>query len=290
MVQKLHTRFDFAKLAGVSPTAITKACKHALAPACVGKRIDAAHAAAIKYIEKIAVDRTPVLPGDKDPAYNAVAEWCRSSGKYNARAIEAAGIAPRRRAGRILDAMNGAGLIPAGVNSIKPAKGTAPTNPERGAPLSGHRAARERKKREAGAPLPAGIDRPEGPLDIPDDIRDFLGMTLRELVALFGTDVRFCDWLKATKDIEHINEKRLKNAKTQGELVARDLVKIGIIDPIEGAHVRLLSNGTKTIALRLSAMVKAGRDLPELEEFVVDQIASFIRPVKDQVRRLLSSG
>lgn len=42
----------FARECGVSPSAITKACKHALRPALVGDRIDKDHPAAIEYREK----------------------------------------------------------------------------------------------------------------------------------------------------------------------------------------------------------------------------------------------
>jgi hypothetical protein len=127
-------------------------------------------------------------------------------------------------------------------------------------------------------------------LDISANITDFKDMTLRQLIETYGTDTRFVDWLKATKEIEMINEKRLKNAKTQGELVSRHLVKIGIVDPIEAAHIRLLTAGSKTIAVRLHAMSQAGRSVEDLEAFVVDQISSFIRPVKDKVRRALTNA
>jgi len=126
--------------------------------------------------------------------------------------------------------------------------------------------------------------------DIPEDIRDFADMTLRELIQRFGTDVAFLDWLNATKRIEDINEKRLKNAATQGELVSRTLVKTGIIDPIEGAHLKLLTDGAKTIALRVTAMHSAGLQLPDIENFVSDQISSFIRPMKAKIKRSLKNA
>jgi hypothetical protein len=112
-------------------------------------------------------------------------------------------------------------------------------------------------------------------------------MTLRELITRFGTDVRFVDWLKATQSIEAINEKRLKNAQTKGELVSRHLVKIAIIEPIESAHIKLMTDGAKTIARRAAAMAQAGKPVAEIEAFAVDQISSFIKPVKAKVDRAL---
>jgi hypothetical protein len=122
-------------------------------------------------------------------------------------------------------------------------------------------------------------------IEIPAGITDFLHMTLKDVVDQFGTSTGFVDWLKATKDIEMINEKRLKNAKTMGELVHRDLVKIGIIDPIDAAHRKILSDGTKTMAKRAMSMVLSGTTAQDLEAFFSEHLSSFIRPVKTKVRR-----
>lgn len=122
---------------------------------------------------------------------------------------------------------------------------------------------------------------------VPDEIKDFGNMTLNEIVAQFGTEEAFVDWLKATKSIEDINEKRLKNAATRGELVSRDLVRLGVIEPVEAAHLKLLTDGAKTIAKRVTAMNGAGRSLEEVEAFVVDNISSFIKPIKAKTRKAL---
>lgn len=122
---------------------------------------------------------------------------------------------------------------------------------------------------------------------VPDDIKEFGDMTLNELTAQFGTEAAFIDWLKATAQIESINEKRLKNAETRGELVSRELVRLGVIEPVEAAHLKLLTDGAKTIAKRVTAMNGAGRSLEEVEAFVVDQISSFIKPIKAKTRKAL---
>ena len=147
-------------------------------------------------------------------------------------------------------------------------------------PPSGHVAKSQSKK--------AGVYE-EGSFTVPEYIGDLSDMTLRDLIMQFGTDVRFVDWLKATKEIEMINEKRLKNAESEGTLVSRHLVKVGILEPLDSAHIKLLTDGVKTIARRSVAMHDAGRDLSEIEDFVSDQISSFIRPVKAKVKRALKN-
>lgn len=123
--------------------------------------------------------------------------------------------------------------------------------------------------------------------EIPENITKFIDYTLRELIHQFGTDAAFYDWLKATKEIENINEKRLKNAATQGELVHRGLVKQGIVDPINATHSKLLTDGSKTIARRVTAMFGAGRSVEECEKFVAETIESFIRPMKTKITKAL---
>ncbi len=50
MAQRLVSRAEIARLADVSRTAVTKACKGQLAPACVDKRVDLDHPAVADYL------------------------------------------------------------------------------------------------------------------------------------------------------------------------------------------------------------------------------------------------
>ncbi|MFK5915346.1 MAG: hypothetical protein QM484_13325 [Woeseiaceae bacterium] len=59
-MRKLVSRSEFARMAGITPGGVTKACKKILAPATVGKRIDANHPAAIAYIKNRTGDTTTV--------------------------------------------------------------------------------------------------------------------------------------------------------------------------------------------------------------------------------------
>jgi len=115
-------------------------------------------------------------------------------------------------------------------------------------------------------------------------------MTLRELIQRFGTDGAFVDWLKATKAIEDINEKRLKNAVTRGELVNIKLVKLGVIEHFETMFNKLLTDGAKTIARRITSMHGAGRSVEDCEAFAADQVSSFIKPAKAKIARALRNA
>jgi hypothetical protein len=147
---------------------------------------------------------------------------------------------------------------------------------ENSRPVSGRAAARETKK-NSGASL--------SDVTLPPEIKDLADWTLRDIIGQFGTDIAFLDFLRALKEIETIDEKRLKNAKAKGELVHRDLVKIGIIDPIDAAHRKILSDGTKTMAKRAMSMVLSGTTAQDLEAFFSEHLSSFIRPVKTKVHR-----
>ena len=125
--------------------------------------------------------------------------------------------------------------------------------------------------------------------EFPEDISKVSDMTLRELIQKFGTEAAFSDWLKASKMIEEIHEKRIKSAHRRGELVNRDLVKKGIIDPIEAAHLQLLSDGARTMAQRAVALHDSGRPITDIEMLIVEQISSFIRPLKAVIRRTLKN-
>jgi len=212
MSKEIISRAEFARRANVSAAAVTKACTKRLIKAVVGKRIDAAHPDAIKYLES------------QKPKVDIV--------------------------------ING--------ETFKPAESKR-----------GWDAKNEQKKK----------DDQSQPIEVPENIEEFADMSLRDIIDKFGTDVRFLDWLKATKEIEIINEKRIKNAISKNELVSRELVKFGIIDPIDSTFTKLLTDGSKTIARRATAMQDSGRSLADIEDFVKDQIASFIRPMKAKIKR-----
>ena len=280
MVKKIETKLiskaAFARMANVTAAAVTKAIANGLSVAMEGKRIDANHPSAVKYVKsKTGADvETVTQTIELDPLHNEAVAFIESSGKTSVTALQRELRIGYNRARNIIDAING-------VYAPQP-------EPEKDKNFLRGYAAKNAQMKQAGPAAP--IDADEMLLAIPEDIRAFADMSLRELVARFGTDTRFVDWLKATKSIEDINEKRLKNAVTEGELVSRNLIKLGIIDPIDAAHIKLLTDGAKTIALRATTMHGAGRPLDDIEKFVKDQITSFIRPIKAKVARTLNNA
>ena len=114
--------------------------------------------------------------------------------------------------------------------------------------------------------------------------------TVREVFEKFGTESRFIDFLAAIQKIEAINEKRLKNAQTKGLLISRELVKNGVIDTFNSAHLRLLKDGAKSIAAGAISKHSSGAELAEVEGYVSDILGSFIKPVKSKIDRVLKNA
>ena len=279
MAKNLISRVELARRAGVAPSSVTKACAGSLKHCCTGKRVDANHPDVIAYIERRErATREPELQGI-DPLYEEAVEILRDHKRPTANALRKPLNIGDKRAKALFQLIDAAGVLNQPAPDPEPVATTpAPSKPR------GWAARRETKKRDAPIPQDDQI------FAVPEDIQAFADMTLRELVEKFGTDIRFLDWLKATKSIEDINEKRLKNAETKGELVSRKLVKHGILDPIESAHVKLLTDGSKTIARRATAMHGSGRDMEDIEKFVAEQITSFLRPMKAKIARTLKNA
>lgn len=286
MVKKLVSRAEFARLANVSAAAVTKACSsNVLKTATVGKRIDALHPVAVGYLESHNRDpETSPAPGI-DPLYEDVVKLCQENGRWSVTFLQRHFRIGWGRASQIMEMVRAAGLIPETTKAPPASKPAAPKKPY----IRGHAAKNESKKKQAREDLRERLENGDTLHEIPEDIREFADMSLREIIERFGTDVAFGDWLKATKAIEDINDKRIKNAKSRGDLVHRDLIKVGIIDPIDAAHTKLLTDGAKTISRRATAMHDAGRSLGEIEKFVANQITSFIRPMKAKVGRTLKN-
>jgi hypothetical protein len=79
----------------------------------------------------------------------------------------------------------------------------------------------------------------------------------------------------------------LKNGQIERRLVAREVVKNGIFVPIETMFVRLLSEGSKTIAAKVHPMIKGGAPVEEIEEEVRKRLTAFIRPAKAAMKKAL---
>lgn len=124
--------------------------------------------------------------------------------------------------------------------------------------------------------------------EIPSNMSKFIDYTLGELILRFGTDVAFTDWLKSVKLIEEINKKRIENEVSEGKLITKDLVKRGVIDPINKSHRRLLTDGVKTITTKVTAMVKADVTEQECKNTIEDILQSFIKTAKDEMKKVIN--
>lgn len=168
----------------------------------------------------------------------------------------------------------------------KPKPGRKPKSKPKGRP--GRKPKPKSKPDQPSSPSPGTSWSDSGSLlEIPNDIEELADLTLRQLIDKFGTDVRFHDWLKAIKEIEMVNEKRIKNAQNQGRLVSRQLVETGVIDVINAAHLRLMVDGAKTITAAVLSKHQAGISEQDIEAYVSDTVGSFIRPIKAKVQRNL---
>ncbi len=272
-MKELITRTELSKRAMVSCATVTRACKDILKPALVGNKLDAGSIEVKAFItdSEDKKNNNPLIGIDE--LYDDAVIYCNKVGKFKPSNISRGLHIGLPRAKRIFKQME--------------ASGTAvPINTE--STLNGSKKALYTKKSAALANL--NNDAVTNDNEIPEDITKFADMTLRQLIRRFGTDTAFLDWLKSVKMIEDVNEKRLKNAVTQGELIKRDVIKNGVIDPIDTALKQLLTDGSKTIAIRVSSMRGAGLSVDECSIFVSDQISSFIKPMKARIARTLKNA
>lgn len=147
-----------------------------------------------------------------------------------------------------------------------------------------------KKKKKRGPASLSDFAPASGLESLPKDIRELAHMTLHDLVEIFGTDLHFVDWLKATRELEVIHDKRLKNRKVEGTLVDRELVRQGVLNPVDAAHKKLLTDGARTLARRISTKALSGSSVEECEAHISEYISGFIKPLKREIARVLRDG
>lgn len=253
--KKLVSRAEFATLVGINPATVGELCtKGPLRNAAEGTRVNITHPRVIEYIDRKAKARTD------DPIYDAfLAAWKAAGDDATVQNIATLFQIGKKRANELYHAMISQGDYQP-ILKDKPIPGTL--------------GALEKRKQESLK-------------EIPSDLSELMSWTIGEILDRWGTTTAFLDWLRATKTLEDIREKQLKNAEKSGVLISRDIVKKGVIDPIDAAHIKLLTDGVKTIAKRAMAMTSANRPPDDVEKFVGDQIGSFLRPLKNKIARAL---
>ena len=122
------------------------------------------------------------------------------------------------------------------------------------------------------------------------DITQYMDMTLRELLAKFGTVRFFKDWLEASLKMENVKAKQLDTEERQRKLIHRDYVKTFVIGAMDATFRRLLSDAPRTIASRIASAVKSGATLEENTVVVREIIESQLAPMKAQVAKAIRKG
>ncbi len=298
-MQKLISKSKFAELAGVNPSTVTRLCDTVLKDALVDKKIDLNHIAAKNYLKSKENNKTKPAATGLDPLYEKAVIVCQQNGSASTNLIKRELNLGYDRAKKLFDIIKINGVVDINTSQKTEIK-------EKPKPISkynrGNAAAKEAKKKEALSKIekpeqtfqheqhyqPKQPEEPE--IDVDENIKDFLNYKLIDLIKRFGTDVGFLDWLRATKTIEDIEEKRLKNAEKSGELIRRDIVSEGMIAPLDGAFKKMLTDGAKTIAVRSTALIKAGASVEDIEKLVSNQLSSFINPTKSKLKRVLKNA
>ena len=275
MSKKLITKTQYAELCGISGGAVTKFVQGRGKASVLGGRIDLNHPAAQEYLREKTEPR-PVEPAPGvDPMFEDALIMSQETGRWSASNIQRNLKVGYERACRIFAQLAAAGHVPEQQEPKppKPATGTSP----------------KPKPRQHGKGRKSSWEDENELVEVPEDLEELADLSLRELIAKFGTGYRFLDWLKALKEIEAVNEKRIKNAQSRGRLISRQLVEVGVIDPFNSAHVRLMTDGAKAITAAVLAKHQAGINEQEIEAYVSDVVGSFIRPVKAKVERNLTN-
>lgn len=245
---------------------ITRGCRTHLKEACDGKRIDLDHPVVVAYLEKRGSIPPPRI--GIDAYYERAVALCAETQKFTLRHLMKHLNIGEARAERILNTMAANGINGPASPKLNPVPLTVASSPKKRSDLQ-----------EEETKI----------LEVPDEIREFLNFTVGDIVEKFGTLTRFKDWLAATQTIEAINEKRLKNAKFQGELVSRELVEKYLIAPFDGVHKKILTDGARKIAVRAYAMVNADAEVADIEKYIKKEITSFLRPVKEKIAKALEN-
>lgn len=285
---EIVTRAEFARMAGVSEAAITKAAGRKLAPAVAEHGINVQHPAAQAYLAQ-QIPREDVAEGI-DSRYDDAVALCRELGRVSVRALEMNLKISRSRCQRLAAVIEAAGVMTVEAPSPDVARVAEPiAEPVKNRAKPAPKARTVVPPRPSAPPPPAfavdhGLDdAPEDGITPPDDITSLAHLTLQQLVDRFGTASRFEKWLSAVQKIEAIHEKRLSNAETQGGLISKKLVKSAVLDVIDGVFTRLLTDGCQTVATRAHALALAGGDVGEIRDMIEDTMQSFIKPAKRQM-------
>jgi len=80
---------------------------------------------------------------------------------------------------------------------------------------------------------------------------------------------------------------KLKNAREIGTVVLREKVDRAVINPITTTFIRMMTDGSKTLAANVVPMVKGGSTVEEIEEHVRQHMSTLIKNLKKQMKKAL---
>jgi hypothetical protein len=86
---------------------------------------------------------------------------------------------------------------------------------------------------------------------------------------------------------QDIIAKKFKNLKEAGKLLPRDLVLKYFVEPVNTAHLRMLTDGARSIVAQIAPLSKSGASTEEMEALTKKIISSFIKAFKAEVGKLL---
>lgn len=263
MAKELITKTKFAAIAKIDASTVTKACAGALKAAVVGKRIDLSHECVQEYLKGKNLPTAPIAPG-LDPLYELAIEFCKTLKKPSGRKLKDHFKIGSARAEKLLRMIRMGGALELPPVVIKEPKKTI----------------KETKKTR-----PLNLDPERDLLSVPEDIRAYADMSLKELIRRFGTDTAFCDWLGATQTIERINGDTLKNAKLSGELISRKMVKERLFGTVDELFTKLLGGAVRTMEIRTRAMHMAGEKDIKVEKYLHDHMGKLIKECKNKMAK-----
>ena len=280
----MYTKTELATLAGVNPSTVTRFL--AKNPdVMTGDKIQAGHAKIKEYLHKRKTQKIVRVkrnasgnPVAVDDLYDEVVDFCRSRSSYSPTAIRRNFNIGMVRAKKLYSSVVSAGVLP---NQEPPEAPPIPDPP----PLPKKAPAPRRETPPQTLELEHLEEDDPGVREIPEDIRGLMDWSLRDILRKFGTKNGLETYLKASKTMEEIAEKRLKNYSLAGELVPKESVRRGVFEPLDTCFARMLRDGAKSVTSILFNMYKAGNSIEEAEEEARKQMGTFIKPVKKAIGR-----